>query len=400
MLLSVNVTNFRSCHNVNLRDTHDILALIGRNGVGKTNILKAIEWASKVGSATGALDNLPILVQRGQVELRIKLAEKVLSYSVKLEIDFNQSENRGTVYYLVEKLVQEHADGSVKTIFRRDKGEVFIGEDDQKLTIGLLSPATYSILSLVPDSPIVDLLSSVVNFFASVRYYPIEEIDDDSNLVFVSQSDYENWVGTKVLPKSANKLLSLKLLDLSLKKKEVYSELLSLLGADGLDVLKGISVTPFDIPMGGKEEVIGDEKPRMAKYYFFQFQPSGHPLGREFPFASLSFGTRRVVRLLTYLVYDRAAVSLIEQPEDGIHPGLLHKLIPILRSYANPNQFIITSHSPEVFNRINPDEVRLVDLKDGMTSVRALTQKELLAARHFMQSDGPLSEFIESVQEL
>ena len=157
---------------------------------------------------------------------------------------------------------------------------------------------------------------------------------------------------------------------------------------------------PFDIPTSSKEDVSNDEKSRTSKYYFFEFQPSGHPLGREFPFASLSFGTRRVIRLLTYLLYDNATVSLIEQPEDGIHSGLLHKLIPILRSYSNPNQFLITSHSPEVFNRITPDEVRLVDLKDGVTSVRALTSKEVDAACHFMQSDGPLAEFIESVQEL
>jgi hypothetical protein len=56
-------------------------------------------------------------------------------------------------------------------------------------------------------------------------------------------------------------------------------------------------------------------------------------------------------------IYDKSAVLLLEQPEDGIHTGVLHKLIPLLKSYTG--QFLIASHSSEIFNRMEPEEIRL-----------------------------------------
>jgi AAA domain, putative AbiEii toxin, Type IV TA system len=402
MLLSVNIANFRSCRDVDLGDVNEILALIGRNGVGKTNILKAVEWAARVGSAAAQLDPSKVSFRSGSVTLRVLLEGQIFRYAVTLEIDPDGRKQAGIQHYLVEELVREDGGDKVTPIFSRHKGDLTVGSDGTELKVSALSPAVQSILSLVPEHPVVPLLDSFTQFLGAVHYYPIEEIETDSAIDVVPHKDYEGWLGAQSSPGDANRGLVLKLLDLWLNRRVVFDELLSILGSDGLDVLADIHISSVEIPSGIVDSIESPEKLKTAKskYYFIEFSPSGHPEGREFSFASLSFGTRRVVRLLTALLYDGATVSLIEQPEDGIHTGLLHKLIPILRSYANPGQFLVTSHSSEVLNRVLPKEIRLVDLKDGITSVRELNGVEIEAARKFMENDGPLAEFIESVQEL
>lgn len=398
MLLSVNIVAFRSCNECQLEGINDLLILIGRNGVGKTNILKAIEWAVRVGSTANSIESIGELHRpNSSVTLRVELSGQIFNYSVTLGMDAGQG---GVITYLTEKLFIENETGSPIHIFSREKGELIVGDENLPLKVGALSPGAHSVLSLIPENSVCQLLQKFTNFLGGIRYYPLEEIEMDNTLDFVPHREYENWRNTLKNAKDANRTLVLKLLDLFLEKRERFEELQSLIGSDGLDIIRKILITPFDLPVSGSQGGESNAELKITKYYFVEFSPVNHPDGRGFPFSCLSYGTRRVVRLLTSLLFDGATVSLIEQPEDGIHAGLLHKLIPILRSYANPGQFLITSHSSEVLNRVSPNEVRLVDLGEGVTTVRALNAVELDNACRFMKNDGPLSDFLESVQEL
>jgi len=66
-------------------------------------------------------------------------------------------------------------------------------------------------------------------------------------------------------------------------------------------------------------------------------------------------------------------ILLIEEPEIGIHPGLLEKLVGFLRglAYGDPAvQVIITTHSPVLLNFVQPEEIRVVERQqDGGTRV-------------------------------
>ena len=90
---------------------------------------------------------------------------------------------------------------------------------------------------------------------------------------------------------------------------------------------------------------------------------------------------------------------LIEHPEDGIHSGLLKKLMGLLRANADPAQIILSSHAADVFNTLRAEDLRLVTARRGATSVRSLTEREVGVAARFIKEEGSLAEFLESVEE-
>ena len=71
----------------------------------------------------------------------------------------------------------------------------------------------------------------------------------------------------------------------------------------------------------------------------------------------LSDGTKRLFYIFTIIYFDNGGIVLLEEPELGIHPDQLHKLMDFLIEQSKEKQIIITTHSPEVLNAIHPDEL-------------------------------------------
>ena len=131
------------------------------------------------------------------------------------------------------------------------------------------------------------------------------------------------------------------------------------------------------------------------------------------PFDDLSSGTKRIVYLIfetiqpadynfkKYGINDYASnddrIVFIEEPELGIHPDQLHKLLLFLREQSEKHQIIITTHSPQVLDMLTSDELDRIticelDEKKG-TQFRKLTKKKIATAQKFMKDVGYLSDF-------
>jgi predicted ATPase len=193
----------------------------------------------------------------------------------------------------------------------------------------------------------------------------------------------------------------LRLLRLSLAKDGRFQEILDILGPNGLGVVDSVHFSPTKFA-ANVQTVIPSLPKRVVSLgeqtlYLPQFQPSGQP--KQFFLSQLSAGTQRLIGLIVSLIFDQSALMLIEHPEDSIHRGLLRKLIDVLRTYSDQSQLIISSHSSVVFNTLDPKAIRLVTMEEGETKVRALTPVELHAAEEFMEEEGSLADFIETVEE-
>ena len=112
--------------------------------------------------------------------------------------------------------------------------------------------------------------------------------------------------------------------------------------------------------------------------------------------ASMSDGTLRVLGALAAVAQDVDGTPVrlvaIEEPETALHPAATAALMDALREATTNTQVIVTSHSPDLLDQIDPDEDALLiaELKDGGTVIAGLDQASREAIRKHLYSAGDL----------
>lgn len=109
-----------------------------------------------------------------------------------------------------------------------------------------------------------------------------------------------------------------------------------------------------------------------------------HAFERPFTAANVSDGTMKMLAYLTLLHNPRPHPLLcVEEPEHHLYPDLLGELTEEFRLYAHRGgQVVVTTHSPEFLNALEPDEVFWLVKREGHTQVRRVSDDEQLMALH------------------
>ena len=139
--------------------------------------------------------------------------------------------------------------------------------------------------------------------------------------------------------------VALRLIYMYYQDRPLYEELMSLLGPGGLGLIDKIDVFQLERNTGDGARPSSSPAESSENPFIIRFFPSSQMggAGGSFAYSELSLGTRRVVRILVSLLFDKRSLMLLEQPEDSIHSGLLRKLIDLFRTYAYDSQLIFTS---------------------------------------------------------
>lgn len=406
MFLTIDIRKFRSCYDVRLSSLREILVLIGRNGAGKTNVLKAIQWASQF--AGGNFDKNNATSRRlhandGDVALTFTVQGQTYCYELKRNTTYNfpNNEKAPEINIDLEEKISVCIDGKNTTLILRRGEKVELtpwpNEHIVSFEIANSTSVVSALQSLFPEKSYYrTVASNIQQFMLSVKYYPLHNFEEIAEDVAITGQAYKKWRTAKFRELNSLSSLVYTLIHMKEEREDSFNELNSLMGPNGLGLLEEIKVISHRFG-GAATDLFVDTTDNT--YHLVRFQihnESGtNPFGYQI--SDLSFGTTRILFLLVSLLYDRATVSLVEQPEDGIHVALIDKLIPLLRSYANDSQFIVASHSTAILNRSEPEEIRLVSNHNGTTHLRALSAEELDAAASYLEEDGPLSDFLISI---
>ena len=92
-----------------------------------------------------------------------------------------------------------------------------------------------------------------------------------------------------------------------------------------------------------------------------------------FPAHLVSDGTMYALCLLVAVLDapSGCGMTLIEEPERGLHPKAIYELIDLMRQQASPeNPIWLTTHSESVVRVLNLSELVLVDKVDGRTRMK------------------------------
>ena len=103
--------------------------------------------------------------------------------------------------------------------------------------------------------------------------------------------------------------------------------------------------------------------------------------GMKLPAENASDGMLFVLAYLALLhLPNPPRVLLIEEPENGIHPGRLKEIIRIIKqlvSEQNHTQVVMTTHSPYVLHEFSPEEVTVcVREENGEVKTRRLSESK------------------------
>lgn len=129
----------------------------------------------------------------------------------------------------------------------------------------------------------------------------------------------------------------------------------------------------------------------------FRQKVAGSAQPWRFYAASMSDGTLRALGMLvaaSQLAERKNSVRLvgIEEPETALHPAAAGALLDAIREAAAHTQVIITTHSPDLLDHVNPtdDAVLTVVAQDGNTSIAPLDPASREAIRSHLYTAGSL----------
>jgi predicted ATPase len=123
--------------------------------------------------------------------------------------------------------------------------------------------------------------------------------------------------------------------------------------------------------------------------------------GSQYPWwfsaASVSDGTLRSLGILVaamQLVKRQAPIQLVglEEPESALHPAAAGALMDSLREAACHTQILLTTHSPDVLERVDLEEESLlvVQSRQGETQIAPADSASLKMIREHLYSAGEL----------
>jgi predicted ATPase len=102
--------------------------------------------------------------------------------------------------------------------------------------------------------------------------------------------------------------------------------------------------------------------------------------GSDFPFQpyQLSDGTIRFICLATALLQPNPPSTIvIDEPDLGLHPYAISLLAALMQSASTRTQLIVSTQSPTLLDHFAPEDVIVVNRKNGQSTFQRLNPDEL-----------------------
>lgn len=369
MIKSIHLKNFFSFRDqtINLQELN---VLVGINGVGKSNMIKAIQVLKAVIQEEslpdllinkwGGLDAVHFLGANGYTELEYEFEHVVLGgygykfqESVYYRIKFfkvSSAEN----YCISEKFYTKNKDGSPCFYYMRmDKGRGFVREgasNDMVKTQYVLDRANESILTQLVDKK------------SYIQIYTLREALKDISIYNYFDTTINSLIRKPAIAATSARLLS---------NGSNLPKLLNNIKINYKPCIQKIrlaltSINPnfvdFDFnPLGSGLEMLLEEK----------------GLEKSVHVTHISDGTLRYLCLLSIMYNpNRGKLVCIDEPEVGLHPDMLGELMTAIAETACETQYIICTHSELILNQLDISNVIVLEKDDANSTIAKTFQNE------------------------
>jgi predicted ATPase len=354
------VSNYRSLRDDVVVEFGELTAFVGPNGSGKSNVLdvfRFIREALTLGLEPAVSKRLGIARLRRVSPTKpraIKIGIDLHSRQWRASYDLQLNANRGGTYRVEHEALHVHyAD------MTRPDVDLRVEQGDVKSAPEGLSPRATQDELVLPVLAGDPSIRPIVDALRAIRVHSI----------FPRELSQPQPVG--VAPP------------------------LDDTGSNWAAVLRTMDRSSLDELTLALERVTGDitglRVESAGGYYTAEFEHRLDNVNRWFSAGQESDGTLRLAGILTALL-QRPVPPLvgIEEPELTINPGLLPLLYDYIQATSESCQVVLTTHSPDLLDLLDIDQVRVVERLAGATVVGTVSEHQRTMIRQALLSPGGL----------
>jgi len=364
MITRLQVKNYRSLVDVGL-ELDALTVLVGANGAGKSNLVDVLCFVSD-GLRLG-LDN-PVANRLGINALRSWYVPRTV---VDIEIGIEIETAAFSAQYAF--ILADAGDGEfqLKAESCRICAEGLIREFETQSGKWIKRPANVGVPALQSTALLLPLVGGIApykqlyDFLTGMSFYNI----------FPDQlKEHQKLINPHPLEENGQNLASLLH---ALKRKNSAQKLIRAFQY----VIPHID--DYQITPSGRRQII-------------QIKHDINSRGPWFELAQESDGTLRMLAILTALHQQppRTLIAL-EEPELNVHPRIMAKLWDEIVAASKHSQILITTHSPDLLDLCQAEQLRVVENSKGITLVGPLEeaqtqiiQANLFAPGQILQAQG------------
>jgi len=335
----IRLQGYKSIADVTMENSTPFTALAGSNGSGKSNLADGLAFLGTV-VTQGAKQAIRQFGGFSQIHCFKFKKDKARTFSMELKLPLE-----GKSYHYRMKIhqletfpqLQEELTIDGEYWLKRERGKPPSFRSQKELIALPDYPDDMSSLNLLSDSPIRGFMTNIRVF----RFDPLGAKEPDMLSADTSELDTHG----------RNVATMLSVLE---KKTELREQILEWI----------------ELLVPGMEKV-KTEQQKLDGRTIIKFKEEG--MKTFLPANLISDGTIYALCILT-AVLSRAngqGMTIIEEPERGIHPQAIAELVSLMRANASPEHPVwVTTHSESVVRSATPDELWLINKVDGKTELK------------------------------
>ncbi len=375
----VHLKGYKSIRDLEIDFKAGLNIIIGPNGSGKTNFLEFLEFSI---SPFKGIPN-----KKEEILIRQDFLSSVEIFDIAgKKVDWNSKGNykisspKKTHQFVITEVIKVNNDicGGKEIIFANGNERPEIKANnriwDETYDIGVVEYLRF-------DNPLNLLLNQGIKLEAVLVDMPYltdgnAKIDDSYFIVIIDEPLSLDGVEQLIHKSFNNTYLSIPLKD-RFNMSQEFKNILS----------RFTNIKDFDFDLGIAR--VYDTK--KLDNLFFKFFVNNKWLYWN----QLSDGTKRLFYIFVNVFFADSIETgpiFIEEPELGIHPDQLYLLMDFLKEQSKEKQIIITTHSPEVLNILEKDELdRIIITRfdgDKGTQMHHLSPKKIRKGVNYMSKEG------------
>lgn len=383
----VEIFNYRSCIKTKFELQDTLTALIGINGVGKSNILNALQ-----------------LIKKGRRNRRYfgeEHNDNLLITSLNLLVEFEEKRIflRSKVFYETdERNTDEIFNIELKYRFEDSSPRSWITIDSEFLEVAdFMNKKELSVVPRVKkfQTEKAKWQIRLLQYLNKINYYSATQFSDPSKCPI--SFELEDAKLTRTFRNSQTHEYFMFELHRTYKlKPETFNLFLNTVNGNGIKIIDDFNFIEHEVPSSSYKVRTGGQIEKIEKTRKIVI-PSVVVDGLSLSPNQLSEGTFKTLALVFYIINDASELLLIEEPEVCVHHGLLNSLIELIQIYSKKKQIIISTHSDYVLDKLEPENILLIRKEEKGTQARELTKSltanEYRALKDYLENSGNLGEY-------